>query len=169
MRRFLYLGLITFLVTACSQKNPIVFQKKSDVSEVTLTLDTNGTFVYNAKSTVGAEFNEKGTYSIEDSLLILHYQFESFEHLCYEIPLENDTSLIMNYKGTFLLFPTIKDIPEFNIHFASNEELMQHVVAEYNRTNFSERVGTHYFALTSGDFSLLFNGKWNISPHYDAK
>ena len=44
MRRFLYLGLITFLVTACSQKNPIVFQKKSDVSEVTLTLDTNGTF-----------------------------------------------------------------------------------------------------------------------------
>ena len=35
---------MAFLITACSHTNPIVFQKKSDISEVTLTLDTNGTF-----------------------------------------------------------------------------------------------------------------------------
>ena len=169
MWKFLYVGLMAFLVTACSQKNPIVFQKKSDVSVVTLSLDTNGTFVYHAESSVGATFNEEGTYTIEDSVLILRYQYESFEHLCYEIPLENDTSLIMNYKGTYVLFPTKKTITNTDIHFSSNEDLMQHIVAEYNRKDFSERVGTHYFGLTAGDFSLLFNGKWNISPYYDKK
>lgn len=168
MRNLLLFCLIMMFAVACGPKNPIVFQKKSELSEVTLSLDTNGTFEYSAHSTVGAAFNEKGTYTIEDSLLILRYQYQSYEHLCYEIPLQNDTSLIMNYKGTYMLFPIVKDIPEFEVHYSSNKELMEFFMEEYHRSGFSERVGTRYFALKSGDFSLIFNGKWKISPYYDS-
>lgn len=168
MRRtiiFLFV-LVTFF--SCGKKNPIIFQKTSDLSEVTLTLDTNGTFEYTAQSTVGAQFSEKGTYTVEDSLLILRYQFESFEHLCYEIPLQNDTSLIMNHNGTYFLFPTIKKIPEFEVEYKSNKELMQYFMSLYKEDKLKDFIGHRYFSLRSGDFSLIFKGDWEISPYYDT-
>ncbi|MCQ2959443.1 MAG: hypothetical protein MJ198_04550 [Bacteroidales bacterium] len=168
MKRFLLLLLPVLIVSCSSKKNPIVFQKKTDKSEILLILDTAGTFEYTAKSTIGATFDEKGTYTIEDSLLILRFQYESYEQACYEIPLPNDTSLIINYKGKYVLYPTIKNIPEYGLHYQSNDELMRQIVKVYQRKDFEEQVGMRYFSLKSGDFTLLFNGNWKVSPFYDS-
>lgn len=169
MKRYLLLLLVPLFIVSCGKKNPIVFQKKSDMAEITLSLDTNGTFDYKANSPVGAAFHETGTYTIEDSLLILRFKYESYDHLCYTIPLPNDTTLIMNYKGKTLLYPTIKDIPEFQLHYDSNEELMKQILTVYQRDDFADQVGVRYFALKSGDISLIFNGEWKVSPYYDSQ
>ncbi len=168
-KSLLLLAVAVFAFASCSKKNPIVFQKKSETSEIKISLDTSGTFVYTAKSTQGAAFNEAGTYSIEDSLLILRFQFESYDQNCYEIPLQNDTSLIMNYKGKAVLFPTIKSIPDFDIYIKDNDSLMQIIMKKYQSEGFAKEVGTRYFKHVEGDLSLIFNGKWNVSPFYDSK
>jgi len=168
-KSLILLAVAVFAFASCGKKNPIVFSKKSETSDIQLTLDTNGTFDYVAHSTQGAAFNEKGTYTIEDSLLILRFQFQSYDHNCYEIPLRNDTSLIMNYKGKTVLYPTVKEIPEFDISIGSNDSLMQIILGEYQSKDFEKYVGSRYFEKTAGDMSLIFNGKWNVSPFYDSK
>ena len=165
----LSLFLTTFLFSACGKKNPVVFSKKSDLSEVSITLDTNGTFVYEATSKVGHAFKENGTYTIEDSLLILRFEYDSYSVGCQEMPLENDSMLIMNYKGRNVLYPTIKSIPETNCMFENNDQLMQKVLEIYQHQDFVNYVGSRYFALESGDFSLLFDGNWKVSPYYDSQ
>lgn len=157
-----------FLFASCSNDNPIVFMKKTDMSEVRLALDTNGTFDYTAKSEIGATFHETGTYTVEDSLLILRFTYESFDHLCYEIPLTNDTSLIMNYKGEPMLYPTVKEIQEIGLKMTP-AQLMDTIVLLYNRKDFGEYVGKRYFKLDSGDLSLIFKGNWKISPSCDGR
>ncbi|MBO7055465.1 MAG: hypothetical protein J6W37_08780 [Bacteroidales bacterium] len=161
--------LMLFLFSACSKKNPIVFSKKSDLSEISISLDTNGTFVYEASSKVGHAFKENGTFTIEDSLVILRYNYESYSVGCQELPLQNDSMLIMNYKGKFVLYPTIKNIPESNCSFENNDQLMQKVLEIYQRSDFPQYIGKRYFALESGDFSLLFDGNWKVSPYYDSQ
>lgn len=169
MKKYLFLCIIPFIMIACGKKNPIVFTKQSDDCLVTLSLDTNGTFEYTATSKVGSAFNEKGTYTIEDSVLILRFQYESYEHLCYEIPLPNDTTLILNYKGKYVLYPTIKDIPELELHYDNNEQLMEQVLDVYQHKDFSSQIGVRYFEQKSGDISLIYNGDWKVSPFYDSK
>ncbi|MBP5584451.1 MAG: hypothetical protein J6X43_10985 [Bacteroidales bacterium] len=161
--------LVLFLFSACSKKNPIVFSKKSDLSEISIALDTNGTFVYEATSKVGHAFKENGTFTIEDSLVILRYNYESYSVGCQELPLQNDSMLIMNYKGKFVLYPTIKNIPESNCSFENNDQLMQKVLEIYQRSDFPQYIGKRYFTLESGDFSLLFDGNWKVSPYYDSQ
>ena len=161
--------MMLFLFSACSKKNPIVFSKKSDLSEISISLDTNGTFVYEASSKVGHAFKENGTFTIEDSLVILRYNYESYSVGCQELPLQNDSMLIMNYKGKFVLYPTIKNIPESNCSFENNDQLMQKVLEIYQRSDFPQYIGKRYFTLESGDFSLLFDGNWKVSPYYDSQ
>ena len=161
--------LTIFLFSACGKKNPVVFSKKSDLSEVSIALDTNGTFVYEATSKVGHAFKENGTFTIEDSLVILRFNYESYSVGCQEMPLKNDTMLIMNYKGKYLLYPTIKSIPETNCSFENNDQLMQKVLEIYQQSDFPQYIGKRYFALESGDFSLLFDGEWKVSPYYDSQ
>lgn len=168
-KSLILLAVVVFAFTSCSKKNPIVFSKKSETSDIQLSLDTNGTFEYTAHSTQGATFNEKGTYTIEDSLLILRFQFESYDQNCYQIPLRNDTSLIMNYNGKILLYPAIKEIPELDISIKTNDSLMNIVLEKYQREDFGTQVGIRYFLQTAGDMSLIFNGKWKVSPFYDSK
>lgn len=170
MKNFILLFIVTsFCFASCAKKNPIVFEKKSDISVVNLSLDTNGTFHYTAKSKKGIPFDEKGTYTIEDTLLILHYEFESYEKDCYEIPLPNDTSLIMNYNGKVMLYPTVKNHPELGIFIKNDAELMENILKNYQSSDFARQVGVRYFTLKSGDMSLIFNGDWKISPYYDSK
>ncbi|MBO7125184.1 MAG: hypothetical protein J6V74_05015 [Bacteroidales bacterium] len=161
--------LTLFLFSACGKKNPVVFSKKSDLSEVSIALDTNGTFVYEATSKVGHAFKENGTFTVEDSLVILRFNYESYSVGCQEMPLQNDSMLIMNYKGKVLLYPTIKNIPGTNCSFENNEKLMQKILEVYQSEDFPNYIGKRYFALTTGDFSLLFHGKWKVSPYYDSQ
>ena len=161
--------LTLFLFSACGKKNPVVFSKKSDLSEVSIALDTNGTFVYEATSKVGHAFKENGTFTVEDSLVILRFNYESYSVGCQEMPLQNDSMLIMNYKGKVLLYPTIINIPGTNCSFENNEKLMQKILEVYQSEDFPNYIGKRYFALTTGDFSLLFHGKWKVSPYYDSQ
>lgn len=167
MRKYLFVLIIPFLFCACGKKNPIVFTKQSDLSEVHISLDTNGTFVYNASSKVGAVFNETGTYTIEDTLLILRFTYESYDYLCSTVPLPNDTSLIMHYKGKTILYPTIRKIPEVGLDM-THEELIDSILTRYQRSDFEKDLGTRLFVLESGDMSLLYTGTWKISPYYDS-
>ncbi len=169
MKKLLFFIGLVLIFSSCAKKNPIVFQKKSAESEVNLSLDTNGTFLYTAQSTKGIDFREEGTYTIEDSLLILRFRFESYEKDCYAVPLPNDTSLIMNYKGAVVLYPLVKQIPGIGVVWNNNTELMENLVNLYKTESFAKLVGARYFEKVSGDMSLIFNGDWNISPYYDKK
>lgn len=169
MKKYLLLACIVCLFASCAKKNPIVFQKKSADSEVNLSLDTNGSFLYTATSTKGINFREEGTYTIEDSVLILRFRFESYEKDCYAIPLPNDTSLILNHKGKIVLFPLVKVIPGIGVVWNNNTELMDSLVRLSKTETFDKLIGARYFKRVSGDMSLIFNGDWHISPYYDKQ
>ena len=168
MRKLILFIFVVSFFCSCVDKNPIIFTRKTDMSEVKLSLDTNGTFMYTAQSTVGSPFHEEGTYTIEDTLLILRFEFESYTYNTYEIPLENDTMLIMRYKRKNVLFPLRRDFPERNLHL-SQKEMMEDVVEIYSSPDFPKYVGTRYFSKSSGDFSLIYKGDSKISPYYDKK
>ncbi|MCQ2608861.1 MAG: hypothetical protein MJ197_09275 [Bacteroidales bacterium] len=169
MKKLLFIIGLVLLFSSCAKKNPIVFQKKSAESEVNLSLDTNGTFLYTAQSTKGVDFREEGTYTIEDSVLILRFRFESYEKDCYEVPLPNDTSLILKHKGKIVLFPLVKVIPGIGVVWNNNAELMDSLVQLSKTETFDKLIGARYFEKVSGDMSLIFNGNWHVSPFYDKK
>lgn len=168
MRKIALFIFVVSVFCSCVDKNPIIFARKTDMSEVKLSLDTNGTFIYTAQSTVGTPFHEEGTYTVEDTLLILRFEFESYTYNTYEIPLQNDTMLIMSYKGENVLFPLRREFPEQNIHL-SQKEMMENIVEIYSSSDFPKYVGTRYFSHSSGDFSFIYKGDYKISPYYDKK
>lgn len=154
MRDFFVMFAVALLLVSCAKKNPIVFQKQTDMFEVTVSLDTNGTFRYTANSPVGAAFDESGTYSILDSLLILQFKYDNYEHLCYTVPLSNDTSIIATVGNITFLFPAAKEIEETGFHRTDAD-----IISELNelKSNFQlqDSIGTRYLKKISGDLSLI--------------
>lgn len=154
MKKVFVILALTLLVVSCAKKNPIVFQKKTDMCEVTVSLDTNGTFRYTANSPLGVAFDESGTYSILDSLLILQFQYDNYEHLCYTIPLPNDTSIIATIDNTTFLFPTVKDAEEFGFH-RTDADIISELNELKTNPNKQDSIGTCYLKQISGDMSLI--------------
>lgn len=154
MKKVLVILALALLVVSCAKKNPIVFQKKTDMCEVTVSLDTNGTFRYTANSPLGAAFDESGTYSILDSLLILQFKYDNYEHLCYTIPLVNDTSIIATIGNTIFLFPTVKDDEDTGLH-RTEDDIISELYELKNNSQLQDSIGTCYLKKISGDMSLI--------------
>lgn len=154
MKNFIVIFIVSVLFVSCAKKNPIVFQKETETEKVTITLDTNGSFRYEANSPIGAAFNEEGTYVISDSLLVLQFKYESFEHLCYTIPLTNDTSIIANVGTTVFLFPAMTEIEELDFH-RTDEDILSELNKVKTNPQAREMIGSRYFKKVSGDLSLI--------------
>ncbi len=154
MKKILVLFAVALLFVSCAKKNPIVFQKKTDLLEVTVSLDTNNTFRYTANSPIGAAFDESGTYSIKDSLLILQFKYDNYEHLCYTVPLTNDTSIIATVGNTTFLFPTVKEIEESGFHRTEADIILELNELQSN-SQLQDSIGTRYLKMISGDLSLI--------------
>jgi|GEM_PF-5988599 hypothetical protein len=156
-----------YIIGCSNNDNPIVFSKITDDSKIILTLDTNKTFTFTARHVKGAAFDESGTYTINDSTIILQYNNKEYSYNCYTIPLPNDTMLFGHYNNTILLYPLYREIPGID-SVLTHEQVMQRIVNEYNSPKFKTHVGTLIFACTQGNAELLYTKPYKISAYYDS-
>jgi hypothetical protein len=163
----LFLFSMIILVSCKKQNNSIDFIKTTEDSKIQITLHSNKTFDYKAKSTKGVAFHELGTFKILDSLLIIDYTNKEYSYNCYTIALPNDTFLIATVRDVVFLYPLIKEFPEVN-KYKTNEDLMNDLVKEYNNKNINGLVGTKYLSAKKDDFEFLYTENSLISKHYDA-
>lgn len=170
MKKITIFHIVTacILVYACNtEKTPIIFSKITEDSEITLTLDTNNTFTYKARHVKGAAFNESGTYTVQDTVLILNYSNQEYSYNCYTIPLPNDTLLFGLYNNKTILYSLHTQIPGID-SILTHQQVMQRIVNEYNSQNFTKHIGTFIFACTQGNPSQLYKSTYKISKYYDT-
>lgn len=168
--RKLYFILFIFSIglQSCTKDFPIIFSKKTDNDTITLQLFKDNSFIYKAKSSKGVAFNEKGTYFINDSLLILDYKHKEYSYNCLTIPLPNDTLLFVRFESKNILIP-VNRIDFITNKIYSTERVMNTIVKEYSLPEFHFLIGSKYFELTEGNISKINNNNYLISKYYDTK
>lgn len=154
------------MISCESEQTSIVFTKKTEESEMTITLKNDSTFVHNAKHIHGVTFNEVGRYSIHDSIIVLDYTNPEYSYNCYTIPLPNDTLLFGTYDDKILLHTLYKTIPGEDT-LLNHAQVMERIVNQYNNPHFSKYIGTLIFVCTQGKPENLYKHRHAISMYYD--
>ncbi|MCL2326980.1 MAG: hypothetical protein FWC39_00550 [Bacteroidetes bacterium] len=151
MKFFFYGISFIFVLAACNRpaQTPVVFSLQTDNVSMTLQLNADKTFSYKTKHIKSVAFNEEGTYTVTDSSVILDYTNPSYSYNCFEIPLDNDTFLLVKYKKTMYLVHANQPSEEHRKIFMKN--LMQSI-KNHTFNLFEEDL---YMPHTGGDLSPL--------------
>lgn len=168
MAKLYILICIVALFSACSNPDfPIIFEKNIKDSQMSISLNKDSTFEFSASHVKGTKFLEQGTYSVHDSVLILHYANSEFGYNCYNIPLENDTLLFGTFNSHTLLYNLFKINP-ITDSILTKTETMNSIIQEYNNPMFHTHIGTFVYNCTQGNAKILYPKQHKISEYYDS-
>ncbi len=155
-------------VCSCSQKE-LVFEKTSAESAIQLTLVNDTSFEYSAKSPIGARFLEVGTYKLQDTFLILNFKNSGFSYECFDMPLNNDTFLIVNHNQNIALFPIQKTIANVPKKF-SYKEMVYSLQEIYKNGKIQLLIDNNFLKTNKLEFEERFGErKYVVSEYFDSQ
>ena len=162
--RFLFILIAIATITACTPKE-VRFFREGAFADFELLLYADSTFHHISHAKPPMYFNEKGSWLIQDSLLVLCYTNSSYSIDCSVFLLQNDTFLISTYQESVFLYPIQS---RHNAREYSYQEMMESLLKLYNNKTIKNSIGIDFYVSSKNTFEAVFGQrKTMISEYYD--